>query len=335
MAGTAPSSERWYRDGLRFECTACGKCCTGVPGYVWVTEAEIAAMARFKGQTPERFRRQYVRRVGKRLSLVERKNGDCVLLEGGKCSVYPAKPTPCSTFPFWDGPLESSDAWKETAERCEGIGRGPVYTAAEIDAVRGGDAGVLLAMHAAAAGAAATVPPQGEPPGSERVPPSEGAGATASPDDGLVPEEAWSAALRELEALYADLEKELPKYRFTCSASGACCDFDGYGHRLYATTLEAEWFFRHSPEPRANENERHCPAWGPDRLCKARTGRMLGCRTYFCGPYPNGLPEDVHAPFHARIQALHEKHGIPYRSRDVLDWARGRRPAAPSAPPAS
>ena len=33
---TADSPE-WYRDGLRFECTRCGACCTGAPGYVWVT----------------------------------------------------------------------------------------------------------------------------------------------------------------------------------------------------------------------------------------------------------------------------------------------------------
>src|SRR5262245_42706064 len=129
------SAEPWYRDGLRFECTACGKCCTGVPGYVWVTEAEIERMARYRGMTTERFRRQYVRRVGKRLSLVERKNGDCALLQDGKCTVYPVKPTPCSTFPFWEGPLASEEAWKETAERCEGIGRGPVYAESEIAAV--------------------------------------------------------------------------------------------------------------------------------------------------------------------------------------------------------
>ena len=29
--------------GLRFECTQCGDCCTGAPGYVWVNKAEISA----------------------------------------------------------------------------------------------------------------------------------------------------------------------------------------------------------------------------------------------------------------------------------------------------
>ena len=317
MAPAEPPSAPWYREGLRFQCTACGKCCSGGPGYVWVTEAEIERMARFKGQSVQRFTRDHVRRVGQRLSLIERKNGDCVLLSDGKCSVYAVKPTPCSTFPFWDGALETKDAWKETSERCEGIGQGPVYSQAEIERVRAGDATPLLEKHAAAAQAAATDPEPQEPARPVAQDTSPGS------DPGLD----WGAALRDLEALYADLDRELPKYRFTCVASGACCDFDAYGHRLFATTLEAEWFFRNSPPERANASARHCPAWGPDRLCKARSGRMLGCRTYFCGPYPNGLPEDVHAPFHAKIQALHEKHGIPYRYRDILDWANERRPA--------
>ena len=28
----------WYADGLPFTCTQCGDCCTGDPGYVWVTD---------------------------------------------------------------------------------------------------------------------------------------------------------------------------------------------------------------------------------------------------------------------------------------------------------
>ncbi len=40
----------WYQDGLRFTCTMCGKCCTGDPGYVWVTDEELAALAKFLGE---------------------------------------------------------------------------------------------------------------------------------------------------------------------------------------------------------------------------------------------------------------------------------------------
>ena len=40
----------WYRDGLAFSCTRCGACCTGGPGYVWVSPEEIEELARFRGE---------------------------------------------------------------------------------------------------------------------------------------------------------------------------------------------------------------------------------------------------------------------------------------------
>ena len=39
------SKKPWYADGLQFECTQCGDCCTGAPGYVWVNKSEIEALA--------------------------------------------------------------------------------------------------------------------------------------------------------------------------------------------------------------------------------------------------------------------------------------------------
>ena len=43
--GDAPPEAPWYAGGLRFHCTACGECCTGVPGYVWITADDLARMA--------------------------------------------------------------------------------------------------------------------------------------------------------------------------------------------------------------------------------------------------------------------------------------------------
>src|SRR5437762_2532036 len=53
--------EPWYRDGLRFRCTRCGHCCTGAPGYVWVTPEELQALADFLGQPPDEVRALYAR----------------------------------------------------------------------------------------------------------------------------------------------------------------------------------------------------------------------------------------------------------------------------------
>jgi len=302
-----PDGEPWWQDGLRFRCTACGECCTGEPGHVWVTPEEIKRIAKARGLSKWVFKQRFVVRIGKRSSLKERENGDCCMLKDGKCTVYDAKPLRCTTFPFWEPVLTSREEWNETAERCEGIGQGDLYGHDEIERMLAGDAAPLLDKHAR--------PP--ETPVHSRFNPSY------PPSD----DADWEGALRALAALYAALDHELPRWEFTCSASGRCCDFDAYGHRLYVSSLEAEHFFRGSDRRRANEDPRHCPAWGSDRLCTAREARMLGCRTYFCPPYPQGVPEDLHARYDARIKALHDRFAIPYEYKDITAWAAERRPA--------
>jgi uncharacterized protein len=112
----------WYSEGLKFKCTECGKCCTGSPGYVWVNEQEMQAMATFLSLSLKEFMRQYVRRVGQRYSLLESKRTfDCIFLKDKKCQVYGARPTQCRTYPWWPQNLRSQQAWEETARTCEGI----------------------------------------------------------------------------------------------------------------------------------------------------------------------------------------------------------------------
>ena len=58
MAGK--KNDVWYSEGLRFECSQCGDCCTGAEGYVWVNQAEIDAMSARMHMTPEVFEKQFV-----------------------------------------------------------------------------------------------------------------------------------------------------------------------------------------------------------------------------------------------------------------------------------
>lgn len=112
----------WYEKGLNFKCTECGKCCTGSPGYIWVTKSEIIAIAEHLSLSVEEFSRLYIRRVNGRFSLLEKpKSYDCVFLNGKKCSIYSVRPTQCRTFPWWPQNLKSEKDWKEAAKFCEGI----------------------------------------------------------------------------------------------------------------------------------------------------------------------------------------------------------------------
>ena len=114
--------DSWYKDGLRFKCTGCGECCTGSPGYVWVTSTEAEAMAKFLKIPIEEFMGKYTRQIGNRISLKEHpKSYDCVFLQGKKCQLYHVRPKQCRTFPWWPENLKSPERWKETAARCEGV----------------------------------------------------------------------------------------------------------------------------------------------------------------------------------------------------------------------
>lgn len=120
------SEQPWYQDGLRFKCTQCGNCCTGAPGFVWVTKDEVEALARDVGLAVDEFERKYVRRVGIRMSLVEFPNGDCVFFDGQtrRCTVYNARPRQCRTWPFWHSNVRTEEAWQETCAVCPGSGQG-------------------------------------------------------------------------------------------------------------------------------------------------------------------------------------------------------------------
>ncbi len=126
-------SEPWYRDGLRFTCTRCGKCCTGAPGVVWVNEEEVTALAEFRGEDRTQVEGLYTRRVGRKRSLRERANGDCVFWDRERgCTVYPVRPRQCRTFPFWESNVATPADWEWTCETCPGAGQGELIPAEEI-----------------------------------------------------------------------------------------------------------------------------------------------------------------------------------------------------------
>ncbi|MEW4528610.1 YkgJ family cysteine cluster protein [Maioricimonas sp. JC845] len=124
----------WYREGLQFSCTQCGNCCTGSPGYVWVTEEEIAAIAEYLEKPIGEIRLMHTRPVGRRTSLREFANGDCTFFDGRTrgCMIYPVRPVQCQTWPFWKSNLSSPEAWDEVGRTCPGVGRGDFVSLDEI-----------------------------------------------------------------------------------------------------------------------------------------------------------------------------------------------------------
>jgi Fe-S-cluster containining protein len=132
------SAKSWFAEGLRFQCTGCGKCCTGAPGFIWVDNDEINAIADLLGMDTQEFCRSYVRHVDNKRSLIEKKTPtgdyDCIFLKDKKCQIYPVRPSQCRTYPWWVHNLTSEKAWAETAAECEGINHpdAPLITAVDI-----------------------------------------------------------------------------------------------------------------------------------------------------------------------------------------------------------
>ncbi len=132
--------EPWYRDGLRFECTRCGNCCSGTPGSVLVSDAEIVELAEHLELAVEEFREVYTRSLRKGdVSLREKSNGECILYHSGAregtspgCSVYRHRPRQCRTWPFWSGVVHSPERWAEEAEGCPGMNQGTLHSARQI-----------------------------------------------------------------------------------------------------------------------------------------------------------------------------------------------------------
>lgn len=127
----------WYAAGLSFQCTRCGRCCSGPAGHVWVSPAEIERLAEAMGLAQEDFERRFVRRVGLRHSLVEYPDGDCILLDPVQriCMLYEARPQQCRTWPFWPQNLKTIEAWEATCQQCPGAGKGGTYSLVQIEEI--------------------------------------------------------------------------------------------------------------------------------------------------------------------------------------------------------
>lgn len=147
----------WYKDGLSFQCTQCGNCCTGGPGYVWVSEVEIERLAEHLKLSKAEVLKKYCRKVSGKISLKEHRTEgglyDCVFLttyvtmqaqpDGSTrevtkrgCSIYTVRPLQCRTWPFWDGLLASPEAWQRATRTCPGLDRGKHYPLERIEALR-------------------------------------------------------------------------------------------------------------------------------------------------------------------------------------------------------
>jgi uncharacterized protein len=128
----------WYAAGLHFECLQCGRCCAGPEqGYIWLSRPEIRLIADFLKMPVNELKRQFLRRVGFRMTILEDPHTrDCVFLQqtsqGRGCAIYDVRPAQCRSWPFWESNLAGPDTWNSTGRGCPGINHGRLHSPEEI-----------------------------------------------------------------------------------------------------------------------------------------------------------------------------------------------------------
>ena len=89
-----------------YACDRCTACCRW-PGQVRITNEEITRLAAFLGETEFNFIQRYTRLSVDRqgLALQDKRNCECIFLEGNDCAVNAVKPQQCRDFPnLWNFP---------------------------------------------------------------------------------------------------------------------------------------------------------------------------------------------------------------------------------------
>ena len=131
------SETPWYHSGLKFACQQCGNCCTGSPGFVWVTDDDIRAIAEYLDKPVGEIRLLQTRPARGKMSLTEFANGDCVFFDphSRTCTIYPVRPVQCRTWPFWKSNLASPELWDQADKDCPGVGQGEFVSLETIEAL--------------------------------------------------------------------------------------------------------------------------------------------------------------------------------------------------------
>ncbi len=133
------NNTKFWSKGLAFSCTQCSACCRFDPGFVFLSEEDLAALLEWSSLSREEFIQVYCRWVilsdsYEYLSLKEKSNFDCILWKNG-CTAYKYRPLQCSAFPFWDSVIKDKDSWESSKQGCPGIGKGKIHSAEKIEKI--------------------------------------------------------------------------------------------------------------------------------------------------------------------------------------------------------
>ena len=126
-----------YQGSLPFDCTSCGKCCK-TKGNVIMSPSEVNAAASLLGLSLKDFTKMYASHKAPHskerpdefwLKIRSDETSGCIFLKDNLCSIYEARPSQCSTYPFWTSIMDSSESWNKEVRQSDDSTVGPYWTA--------------------------------------------------------------------------------------------------------------------------------------------------------------------------------------------------------------
>lgn len=125
-------------------------------------------------------------------------------------------------------------------------------------------------------------------------------------------------ALSALGTLYDEVDAEIARHAPVCRLSARCCRFREYGHDLFVSGLEHEYWLR-ADEPAVSAEDwrpgENCPWQSASGMCHARKGRPLGCRVYYCDPAFESVMPDITEAAISRIKRITGQAGMAWDYR--------------------
>jgi len=150
-----------------------------------------------------------------------------------------------------------------------------------------------------------------------------------------LPPETFTGLAGDVASLLARLDVDIAARKPRCDASGRCCKFEEYGHRLYVTLAELVHFAHvlapsdlqttpvvfsdtriSLPQFFASAQPLGCP-YQKGQLCCARDARPLGCRIYFCDHDAQSWQNTLYERYHEQLKALHLRWHVEYL---YMEW---------------
>jgi hypothetical protein len=114
---------KWWKNGVAFSCTQCGKCCNARDdvAYVYVSQHERRLLAKEFKMSVATFTRHYALRENDGKFFLRFIDGHCIFLHDNKCIVHHVKPTQCRTWPFWEEVMASKEVYQnQVLDFCPG-----------------------------------------------------------------------------------------------------------------------------------------------------------------------------------------------------------------------